>query len=120
MILLILSASPALALRCGNDLINIGDTTMGVMVTLKNNGGEILLKEDLGGKSNGYISSRAKGHQTPKGSYVVRSKTSYDSKTELIQKWYIKAPAGYGNPYCYELTFVGSVLNEIGDGVECK
>jgi hypothetical protein len=33
----------------------------------------------------------------------------------------VRSPSsGYDRPYCYELTFIGSILKKIGSGVECK
>ncbi|MGB5155862.1 DUF2845 domain-containing protein [Desulfobacterium sp. N47] len=101
-----LTASTASALRCGNDLISEGDSTSKVRITLKNNGGEIIEKtysDARGGKSS---NSKKKGR--------------YSSHTGVIEKWFIRAPSGYGRPYCYELTFVGSKLEEIGSGVDCN
>ena len=118
--LLALSINPAIALRCGNDLIQEGDTTSKVKVVLKSNGGEIVEKE--------YISSqrdRTKKKSQTKGTVNLKTKRhhtsgSYTSSAVNVEKWLISAPSGYGRPYCYELTFAGSVLKEIGSGVECK
>ena len=118
-LLLVLSVNPAIALRCGNDLIREGDTTINVRITLQNNGGEIIAKETLGGKTEGNISSQTQGYRTHRG-YTSNTQSSYNSNTELVEKWFIKAPSGYGSPYCYELKFVGSILKEIGPGVQCK
>lgn len=118
-LLLVLTANPAIALRCGNDLIQEGDTTSKVRITLTNNGGEIIEKEYSGAKGDGAINSKIKGHSNS-GSYTSNKKRRYTSHAEAIEKWFISAPSGYGRPYCYELTFIGSILKEIGTGVECK
>jgi len=118
-LLLALSANPAIALRCGNDLITEGDTTSKVKVVLKNNGGEIIEKEYVGSQGDRTINSRTKGTVNLK---TKRHHTSGSHTSSAVsgEKWLISAPSGYGRPYCYELTFVGSVLKEIGSGVECK
>lgn len=100
-LLLALTANTAIALRCGNDLIQEGDSTSEVRITLENNSGEII----------------EKSHFTTKTKISKKSK-KYTFQT--VEKWFIKAPSGYGHPYCYELTFEDSILEKIGPGVECK
>ncbi|MBU1055981.1 MAG: DUF2845 domain-containing protein [Proteobacteria bacterium] len=102
-LLLALTANTAIALRCGNDLIREGDTASEVRITLKNNGGEIIEKS--------YFTTKTKISKKSK-------KKKYTSHT--VEKWFVKTPSGYGHPYCYELTFEGSVLEKIGHGVECE
>ncbi len=99
-----LGANPAIALRCGNNLIREGDSASEVRIILKNNGGEIIEKT----------------HSGARGSKAVNSKTKVHSASHSVEKWFVRAPSGYGRPYCYELTFVGSILEEIGTGIECK
>ena len=106
-LLLILSANPAIALKCGNDLIQVGDTTWEVRTALTNNGGKIIGKENTG-------IYRAPGYYTPDGG------RDYISNSESIEKWFISVPDGSGSPVCCELTFVGSILKKIGTGGECK
>ena len=105
-LLLILSANPAIALKCGNELIQVGDTTWEVRTALTNNGGKIIGKENKG---------------------VKRAPDNFDSdaggadisNAKKIEKWFISLPGGSGGPLCYELTFIGSILKKIGSGVEC-
>lgn len=105
-LLLAITASPAIALRCGNDLILEGDSTLEVRIALKNNGGEIIEKIYPGAKEGLSINSKKRG--------------KHSSHTGAIEKWFIRSPSGYGRTYCYELTFVGSKLKEIGSGVDCN
>jgi hypothetical protein len=105
--LLILSIDHAFALKCGNDLIREGDTTFKVINILNNNGGKILGKERV-------------GTQHTSGIYTSISGKQYVANYEIVEKWFIRVSSGYGSPYCYELTFIGSVLKEIGSGIECK
>jgi len=103
----VLSANPANAIKCGNDMIQVGDTTWEVRSALTNNGGKIIGKENAGTKSTS-------GYYTPDGG------RDYISNAEKVEKWLISVPGGEGVPSCYELTFVGSILKKIGSGAECK
>ena len=105
--LLALSVNSAIALTCGNDLIQVGDTAWEVRNALTNNGGKIIGNEKAG-------MHRASGYYTPDGG------RDYISNSEPIEKWFISVPSGNGMPYCYELTFIGSILKKIGSGAECK
>jgi len=105
-LLLVLSANPAIALKCGNDLIQVGDTTWEVRTALTNNGGKIIGKENAG-------THRSSGYYTPDG-------MDYIANSEPIEKWFISVPDEPGKPYCYELTFIGSILKKIGSAIECK
>lgn len=106
-LLLVLSANPAIALKCGNDLIREGDTTWEVRTMLTNNGGKIIGKENAGVK------------RAPEN-YASDTGGADLSNAKLIEKWFISVPGGFGRPSCYELTFIGSILKKIGSGVECK
>jgi len=108
MLLLALSANPAIALKCGNDLIQEGDTTWEVRTALTNNGWKIIGKENAG------INRTSESHtlnDTGRGDI---------SNAKLIEKWFVSIPGESGRPYCCELTFIGSILKKIGSGVECK
>lgn len=106
-LLLVLSANPAIALKCGNDLIQVGDTTWEVRTALTNNGWKIIGNENAG-------THRTSGFYTPDGG------RDYISKSEPIEKWFISVPGETGKPYCHELTFIGLILKKIGSGAECK
>ena len=106
-LLVALSANSAIALKCGNDLIREEDTTWKVETTLKNNGGKIIGRNSV-------------GMHTTSGVYTSHSGRQYVSNSGIIEKWFVSVPSGYGKPYCYELTFIGSILKEIGSGAECK
>ena len=106
-LLLVLSANPAIALKCGNDLIQEGDTTWEVRATLTNNGGKVIGKESMG------VQRAPENYASDTGGADI-------SNAKKIEKWFISVPGGFGSPYCYELTFIGSVLKKIGSGVECK
>jgi len=107
MLSLVLSANPAIALKCGNDLIQVGDTTWEVRTALTNNSGKIIGTEKTG-------THRTSGFYTPDGG------RDYISNSEPIEKWFISVSSGDGAPSCYELTFIGSILKKIRSGVECK
>ena len=106
-LLVALSANQAIALKCGNDLIREEDTSFKVATTLKNNGGKIIGKENVG------------MHSTS-GIYTSHTGRKYISDSGLVQKWFVIVPSGYGSPSCYELTFIGSILKEIGSAIDCK
>ncbi|MFO7667010.1 MAG: hypothetical protein R6V76_10355 [Desulfobacterales bacterium] len=105
--LLALSVNSAIALKCGNDLIQVGDTTWEVRTALTNNGGKIIGNEKAG------------THRTS-GYYTLDGGRDYISNSEPIEKWFISIPGENGSPYCYELTFIGPILKKIGSGAECK
>jgi len=106
-LLLALSVNSAIALKCGNDLIREEDTTWKVATTLNKNGGKVIGKENI-------------GMHTTSGIYTSHSGRQYISNSGLVQKWFVLVPSGYGSPSCYELTFIGSILKEIGSAIECK
>ena len=106
-ILTVLSVNPAIALKCGNDQIQEGDTTWEVRTALTNNGGKITGKETPG-------AHRSSGYYTSDGG------RDYISKSEPIEKWLISVPGEFDRPSCHELTFIGSVLKKIVSGIECK
>jgi len=103
----VLSANAANALKCGNDVIQVGDTTWEVRSALTNNGGKIIGKENAGTQSTS-------GYYTPDGG------RDYISNVEKVDKWIISVPGGDGVPSCYELTFIGPILKKIGSVAECK
>lgn len=80
---LVINLNPAYAIRCGNDLIQEGDSTFEVILTLKKCG-NVMEKE------------------------MVQSENTY----EKIEKWLIRAYE-MGHHYCYELTFKDTKLIEI-------
>jgi len=75
--------SNAHAIRCNNDLITENDSTFEVVLTLAKCG-SVLDKE------------------------LIRSADT----GRKIEKWLIRVNE-WGNPYCYELTFVDAVLRDI-------
>jgi len=105
-LLSVLSENPAIALKCGNDQIQEGDTTWEVRTVLTNNGGKIIGKEYTGLK------------RAPEN-YASDTGGADISNAKKIEKWFISLPGGSGGPLCYELTFIGPVLKKIGSGVEC-
>ena len=116
-LLLALLANSAFALRCGNDLILIGDTTMKVRLALKSkNCGEIIEKEFAGETEHRTFNAKTKYYPA-----YSKTKGHYTSDTKKIEKWFIMVKSSYGGiHYCYELTFVDSKLKEIGSGIKCK
>jgi hypothetical protein len=106
LILSVLSANPAIALKCGNDLIQEGDTTWEVRTVLTNNGGKIIEK--------GYS-----GLKRAPDNFFSDAGGADISNAKKIEKWFISLPCGSGGPLCYELTFIGPILKKIGSGVEC-
>ena len=106
-LLLLLSSNPAIALKCGNDLIQVGDTTWEVRTALTNNGGKITGNENAG-------THRSSGFYTSDGG------RDYISNSKPIEKWFISVPSEFGKPSCYELTFIGLILKKIGSAIECK
>ena len=82
----------ASAIRCGNDIIQISDTTFEVEMKLQECG-EVLKK------------------------YVARRRSS-SSRPEK-QRWHIRVEERV-TAYCYPLTFEDGVLTKIGDWTECR
>lgn len=105
-LLSVLSANTAIALKCGNDLIQEGDTTWEVRTVLTNNGGKIIGKEYTGLK-------RAPDN------FTSETGVADISNAKKIEKWFISLPGEAGRPLCYELTFIGPILKKIRSGVEC-
>ena len=104
-LLSVLSANPAIALKCGNDLIQEGDTTWEVRTVLTNNGGKIIGKEYKGLKRD------PDNYNSDSGGGI--------SNEKKIEKWIISLPGGSGKPLCCDLTFIGPILKKIGSVVEC-
>ena len=94
-LLLVLSANPAIALKCGNDLIQEGDTTWEVRTMLTNNGGKIIGKEYSG------LKRAPDNFDSDAGGADI-------SNAKKIEKWFISLPCGSGGPLCYELTLMVS------------
>jgi hypothetical protein len=105
--ILILSAASSFALDVGNGRIQKGDTTWEVRTVLTDNGGKVIGKE-IGGadRSSGYYSSDG-GRD-----YVANSKP--------VERWIVSVPKADGGISCYELTFIGLILEKIGPRTECK
>ncbi|MEJ2639140.1 MAG: DUF2845 domain-containing protein [Desulfosarcinaceae bacterium] len=87
-------------IRCGNDLITIGDT-----------GFEVLAKLETCGRV------------IDKAPVATRTETERNGKEEeseerLIERWYIRVDEK-GSGYCYPLTFEKGILIEIGGWHRC-
>ena len=87
-------------IRCSNDLISIGDTSMEVRIKLKNCG-EILDKQVI------------------QKDYVQHNNHDKTIQEQLIEQWYIRVNER-GGSYCYPLTFKGGKLNDIGRWGKCN
>ena len=84
-------------IRCSNDIISIGDTSMEVRIKLKKCG-EVLEKEVV------------------QKDYVKHKKNIQE---KLIENWYIRVNER-GGSYCYPLTFESGKLNDIGRWGKCN
>jgi hypothetical protein len=99
------------SLRCGNDLIRIGDVAYVVERKL-DDCGEILSRAVTG--------ERKVREWTPWGhpfSTNDRRYGRYAMRTVLIETWFVRIDSY--TDYCYELTFEGGRLIEIGDFQQC-
>lgn len=100
---IILSASPTLAgIRCGNDIISIGDTSFEVMAKISRCG-EVLSKETVGKETS-----------------IENGSTTGDKikKVRVVELWYVRVKEG-SNSYCYPLTFEEGRLKNIGSWKRC-
>lgn len=93
--------SPAFAgIRCGNDLISIGDSSSQVMMKLSKCG-EVLGKEVVSKET------------------IKESKQNGETKKEKwIEKWHIRVKER-GSMYCYPLVFEEGALKDIGSWSRC-
>ena len=98
-------------LRCGNDLIQIGDSAYKVTKKISKCG-KILAKEE----HNKLLSSGTKKSLVVGN--IGTSSESHRSTTLLIGTWYILIDSY--TDYCYDLTFVDKILKKIGDYEECE
>jgi hypothetical protein len=80
-------------IRCGNDIIEIGDTTFEAQIKLQECGQ--VLGKDFVQKSLG------------------------DGTINKVENWYIRVEER-GGAYCYPLIFESGVLKEIGNWKECR
>jgi hypothetical protein len=88
-------------IRCGNDLITIGETSFEVLTKLE-----------------------ACGHLIDKEPVATRTETDRSDQEEtseehLIERWYIRVDEK-GGGYCYPLTFEEGILKEIGGWHQCE
>jgi hypothetical protein len=81
------------AIRCGNDLIQIGDTAFQVPMKLKECG-QVLNK------------------------YVARRNSSRSSRNK-VELWHIRVEERV-SAYCYPLFFESGILTKIRDWTECR
>jgi hypothetical protein len=99
------------SLRCGNDLIYVGDVAYVVERKLAGCG-EIL--------SRAVVGERKVREFIPWGhpfSTNERRYGRYAMRTVLIETWFVRVDSY--TDYCYELTFEGGRLSEIGDFQQC-
>ena len=80
------------AIRCGNDIIEIGDTTFEVEMKL----------EECGKVLKKYVARRRSGSSRPEK-----------------ERWHIRVEERV-TAYCYPLTFEDGILTEIRDWTECR
>lgn len=103
-LLFVLYSNPVFAgIRCGNDLISIGDTPSEVMLKLRKCG-EILDKEVT--RKEIYVEA------------VGEDSKEKVKKEKLIEHWYIRVKER-GGMYCYTLSFEEGRLTDIGDWSRC-
>lgn len=93
---LVVCSHAAAGIRCGNDIIDTGNTKMQVTVKLQHCG-EVLDKD------------------TQK-----KEITQGEIKTEeIVETWYVRIKER-GNVYCYPLNFVDGTLDTIGKWTRCN
>ena len=92
MVISFLVPDSSFAIRCGSDIIELGDTTFEVEMKL----------EECGKVLKKYVSRRPSGSSRPE-----------------IQRWHIRVEERV-TAYCYPLTFEDGVLTKILDWTECR
>lgn len=88
-------------IRCGNDLISVGDTSFEVRIKL-DLCGSIIEKERVGTTTE----TQSEGEKAV-------------AEERNIERWYIRVNEK-GGAYCYPLTFEGGRLLEIGTWRKCN
>ena len=87
-------------IRCGNDLISVGDTSFEARIKLETCG-TVIDKERVGTTT-----------ETQSGGKRAAA------RERLIERWYIRVHER-GGTYCYPLTFEEGLLKEIGIWRKC-
>jgi hypothetical protein len=98
MVLSVVSAHAGI--RCGDDLIAVGETSFEVQIKLESCG-SVIAKKQVG-----------KSTETKK-----KGDTDVE-KERLVERWYIRVNER-GGTYCYPLIFEQGLLNEIGNWRQC-
>ena len=88
-------------IRCGNDLISVGDTRFDVQVKL-GDCGSILDRQQVGTRTE-----------------TEAAATGTVAEERVVERWHIRVNER-GGAYCYPLTFVEGVLTEIGSWRRCN
>lgn len=101
-------------IRCGSDIIGVGDSTMDVMIRLRNCG-EVIAKEEVQKNVDGTFEARTDYHNN-----YSQTKGDFKAAVRTIEKWYIRVDEGRGNYYCYPLFFESGYLTYVGDYAECR
>jgi len=95
-------------IRCGNDLISIGDRAFRVQITLKKCG-EVLDKEVIETTSQGSV------YYDPE---TDENRATYQEDTTKTERWWIRVDEG-GGFYCYPLIFEAGTLTKVERWESC-
>jgi hypothetical protein len=95
-------------IRCGNDLISIGDRAFRVQRTLKQCG-EVLDKEVIETTSQGSL------YYDPE---TDENRATYQEDTIKKERWWIRVDEGSGY-YCYPLIFEAGTLKKVERWESC-
>jgi hypothetical protein len=88
-------------IRCGNDLISVGETSFAVQIKLENCG-SVIAKEQIGTSTE-----------------TTEASDAEVAEEHFVERWFIRVKER-GGTYCYPLTFEQGLLREIGTWRKCQ